>query len=1716
MFSDTNALITFLIEVGPTLIFILMLASGLLIGYFRGFRKSLVFLIHAAIAFTICFILFLTLANNHDFDAFIVSTINTFGGQGFIQRTLGVSTECVTFREMFYEFIPKQMSLVDGIALILKDNGDYLNALVDMAYRIVFALVLMILYNILIFIMWIIYLIFYNNKKYVNKYMMLYENGELDRKYEKRRISGMVITGLRRAFSGLIFLSFVGTAYYIISGDIGTEKQEDISFDDENVNLVYGAYSSISSYGTQGIFKILNLCRDSNDVPYYLFAADLVFQGSITNATTGVTQNVYFRDEIAQYIKFTKSTFNLLIKYDGDNIIEMVNEGSLNNNEIMNSLSKMFQNEEFVEEFDLIIDEFDANSYFINLGFSLMDSIMANIDDMEFMKGVNQNILEPLKIMFTDGYYSKVIPYEAKLYEESLKDNEMVYPLKTIKPSDLLTTDDIKTIFDILMVYLKNGTVNSTNATEAIMSIIPYLKNLSILSGERKEELDPVFKRLIAYVKYSYLGGDSSYSSVSDDFSEKFYISSSYDKVSWINELSIITDVANDVLDIYTNEFKGKTNILDSIISLYDKNDSNYYKYKASLEKLVNYLSSSYALAYVLSSTKVLDTIVSGLTTNLPNITFPQNISLGNTYDENGRLISNGELYYLIMGLDSLLSQDDTASVLKDIMAGSTTSDTEKLLNTLFSALNSKVNGVSVSESIVGSDILRSIFSSVLTNESLFNGFSIYIDDSLFEYDENGNKLNIIQKNELKLLFDNGMTLVDLASPIIKGESVTTDFYVDLLQNKEVLTILDSKIIEGTFSSLINNYLSTNEFVIIPQSFKDKEDYISTVSSDSEVKKIIKAVQETSLDLSLIINGASSESLKTDLTNMIINLSSDDLNKIINSKILHYSISNYIISNGNSMLGAISVVIPNDVCLQLENDTVDKVIKDTELIDFFSQVQKIFPSTGEIMAADLLALLCRNTDVMENEIISVTLAKAIADDASASQANKKLGDLTNVLEVPTKFDADHLGSATLLGENFTKANAWYYEASALVNALEEILQFKSNPDKQLSGNIDEITNEIMTIFKTLNEPHNKYTAETKLDYIYKSEIFVATLSKQINDSSLLDSLSDTVLDSIQDKEYKKGFFTFKKSEIKSLIDIINLYDISLTDADSMSNKIDEITNEIANNVLGIVDELTTDEKSKLNIDPSTSKTKLDVLYASAIVKEVLTNELDNVLLTNGLASLNALSLDENENFNGASNSLVKDKYGYYKEEEIKSLVNLLEILGYDINNSTEITEEALTNLLKPYEANPQISNLRYLYNQYITSIIIYNSIDGLSTNLSIDIPNDSKIYKNSTYYDALEYDESYALLVYASEIGISSLDVTKMDLDKIQAQIDVLSNSRIVSSIMYKVINSDVDGIVVPLDALDDSKKYIKLDEFKRFLSILTNSKEDIFESNGDGTYNLTSLKINKDSLDADTILTICEGESMIFTGTIVTVLVNNIDELDGLVIPYDYYKAGSKDAFESTKNNVWISSNELYNLAIGGKTLGIKLNSVSEEEINNINYTTLTDSDIDNIISSQILRATITYNIRINKSSTYITFSREYVYTLSKYDSTYGKENICSLSKEEVKHSIKAIQAVSEKTGTTNLTISFSFNDLKNFDNETISTLMASGIFRYQISKIINDYIESKPGVKAVVSVTTYGTKEDVINLNNPEDIINDYVMLTEAEAVSLLSTIASIPGEE
>ena len=153
----------------PTIRFCVTIILSIIISVLRGSRKTRIAITHSVICFIICLILFIALVEDKNVDAFLLRVVNTFLGEGGMQRLFGVSESCTTFRDIFIEYLPNQLNYVDGIALVARDNGMYLSSLVDVLYRFTFGIVLYLLYWVLRFIMWIISLIFYPERRYIRR-----------------------------------------------------------------------------------------------------------------------------------------------------------------------------------------------------------------------------------------------------------------------------------------------------------------------------------------------------------------------------------------------------------------------------------------------------------------------------------------------------------------------------------------------------------------------------------------------------------------------------------------------------------------------------------------------------------------------------------------------------------------------------------------------------------------------------------------------------------------------------------------------------------------------------------------------------------------------------------------------------------------------------------------------------------------------------------------------------------------------------------------------------------------------------------------------------------------------------------------------------------------------------------------------------------------------------------------------------------------------------------------------------------------------------------------------------------------------------------------------------------------------------------------------------------------------------------------------------------
>ena len=516
----------------PTVLFVLTLAGSTMLGIWRGFRKSALLMLHSIGAAALCLILFFVCTRSEAVDKLLLKIVNA--AVGGVYEKWGISPECVTLRDALAEWIPQTMGYGAELQIVLRDNGAYLLTLVDMVYRIVFAVVLYLLYLLLIFIMYIVYRCAYSETKYKIKKEKLVADNRTDRRYNPHRVYGGIVGLVRGIVSGIISLSMLGSVLFM-AADIGKNNVYNADFGNSKIDYAYSIYQSIEDYGSYGIFKYLNSFADSDDQPYYLFAADLILSGRLRDDENGISANIKFRKEIGAYSKFMRQTIDLMLRYGGDDLRDALNGvGDMNTRTAALSI---FGDKDFQAEFESLIDEFDAQTYFINFALSAATSLLANVDDTSFASSMNETNRELMKIMFKEGYLSDYIPDELAMKNSGKQ---------TLQPhigiAQLYEKSDSKVFYKVISSFFIGRPSGASGTVELMRSILPQLRELSIFKKDNKN-LDAVMGRVYCFMANTYLKGSSS-SAVRYSEVEKA-------NVDWMKETNALLDVVEDGFTVY-------------------------------------------------------------------------------------------------------------------------------------------------------------------------------------------------------------------------------------------------------------------------------------------------------------------------------------------------------------------------------------------------------------------------------------------------------------------------------------------------------------------------------------------------------------------------------------------------------------------------------------------------------------------------------------------------------------------------------------------------------------------------------------------------------------------------------------------------------------------------------------------------------------------------------------------------------------------------------------------------------------------------------------------------------------------------------------------------------------------------------------------------------------------------------------------------------------
>ena len=967
---------TFILWV-PTLLFVLMVLMAIIMGVVRGFRKSLILFIQAIVAFVIVLIAYLIIVNNKSTDTWVVSMLKNFGLD--LNNAFGVSSEYKSLTEILAHAIINNMAKNDTgklIELVITDNMNYIYTLVNFIYHIIFAIVGFIVFFILDFIFYIIYLIFYQERRHKKK--VIEKKGIND--YKSHRILGLVTGAVRGLVVGLVFLSFLGSVLYVVAGGTGENKYKDTTLgSDKTSQTFYSIYTTTGSYGSTGIYKVLNSLKDSNGVPYYLAISNIVFSGKLEDENFGINQDVHFTEEFGDYIGLIRETFDLILEINPDiynNISFSSNGGSTNIGFDQQALIDVFKTEEFKQGFDKIVEGFNENIYFLNFGLSMVDSVVQNVDELvkkdDSSQGINEDVAEIIKVLFKDGYKSPYIPGDTN--SEANK--------QVIKLNQLLTKKDIANIIKAAFSLL--STHKEATMTELIKvysdSLVPVIENLSILQDERKEEINPVLVRLFTAIDNMSL---KKRNPETYDTLEKVQKSAN-EGVEWSKEIRNIVGTADNLVTLISNVGSKITDsnsftadlIVEAAFDIFNPADPNYEENSTQYNEIENVLKKSKVLGKLLGLSISEDFIKNLIKSNYENAYIPTNINYVDVYNGDV-LVEKGETSALLDSIRAIFSNQNNKTAILNILKAE---DTYALVTSIIDLCRSLNTPDSTSNKpidyLLSSKILSATLSSVILGKKDFSSdFTIYIPDSSYEYQDDL-RLELIKTTELKGLISLIPDTLDLLKDFLNPDSEDYqkfDKVIDKFTDDVIDMIGDNNILEGTISDFIRRKVESSNSFDLPNKLLTTDDWVSL----NELPNALRGIKAIGGSFTDILAG-NADFVKT--------LNNDKIDRIYNSELLKSVISRML----NNVFKDKNII---------DNEVLNVIITEDELHDTVADIDEIKALVNGLNEIDL-SLNLEGSDM--NNVITDKI-KLFNNDSTTDPTRKKIDVLYDSLIVRSLY-----------------------------------------------------------------------------------------------------------------------------------------------------------------------------------------------------------------------------------------------------------------------------------------------------------------------------------------------------------------------------------------------------------------------------------------------------------------------------------------------------------------------------------------------------------------------------------------------------------------------------------------------------------------------------------------------------------------------------------------
>ncbi len=1084
----------------PTILFILIIFLGALVGFLRGYRKTLKSIVEFVIILALFILLYCLLVDNRSVDMFFLKIVNLFMGEDGLQQKLNITQECSGLQDVMLYYMANLYEKSPALANAIVYNSAYVYTLGNLVYHICFAIILSTLYSLVIFIIFLIRCLLFTNYRHNKKEKRNFLEGNTYYREHKGRWLGLLLGALRGCFSALIFISLFGSLYFALSGGDGTSRLEEPEVEDEKINMALGTYTEMTDYGNHGIFKLFNKTKDANGVPIYLHFSDFIMSGSYVETNDKgeeIGHKINLRNEVATYTRFVKDMNNLMIQYQPEEYKKLLNKESVDTNAL---IYELLADPNFQYDFKSIILQLKDGEFVIDLSFSMLDSFACYINDFGITRGMDANTVELINILFNKGYYSTSIPYEVEYVATHGTIALSNQPFPYLKPSDIISVADYSVLLETAFYLINYLPIKFT--TDMVFELLPHVERLSIFGSENASTLNPVLARLFAFTENTYLAGTKEAKLLSAPIGGNYVtvadINIYDDKVDWIQEILVLIQVSKNIQIILKN-ISSQKDTFQNLLAIFDEEVENYEMNQIAVENIFNFLDKSTVVHKVLSTNIIKQNLDTSLANISPSFVYPENIqfqTIGN---------SKGELYHFIQVIKYFASKE--GKELLDKLQSFEEFD-QSILKDLASAFNVvDSEGELLLNHFIDSAIIESLISALLIDKCKD---ILIIPDAAKVINSNGEIINIIQKEELQFVFTNFneiLSLIDLSGDNIMKQ---LDQMIDMKKDNQYVldTLLESKIVSINVANILMNTISETEGIIIPEYLQNN---INEWNNSKEINKLLNALRIDGIDLSVLQNIDGSQ-----LMDIITNLSEENIRIALESDLLYYNIEKHI----KDLDLGIKLLIPNVV---YETYQGSKLIKRDEIVQLVRIAQALFSENETLDTNTVLSILLNNEtisqQILDDEILGASIANYLVNESN--YFNEDIS-LTNELKSQGNSENIYL---------YQKGCVWYYELHSFVYACKRLKIIDE------SGNIVENPADICIDY--FNDSIRNYdTKKEEIQAIYQSQIISKAISK-----SFVDSMDDQYVNDVYDKKYQKEIIPF--AEIDCMIELFHCSNLDL-------------------------------------------------------------------------------------------------------------------------------------------------------------------------------------------------------------------------------------------------------------------------------------------------------------------------------------------------------------------------------------------------------------------------------------------------------------------------------------------------------------------------------------------------------------------------------------------